>query len=141
MSFLWNGYEECNPTWIKLSVENRLRDIDQQNWQSEVQTNRLCLNYRILKNKTSLEDYLMLLSIEEGIQLTKFRCGNHRLPVFDNRFSDEPVPKTCTLCATGDIGDEFHYVLLCPSFIDRTNEICSVVLKNRTKCRKDVSTF
>ena len=115
MYFLWNGYEECNPTWIKLSDENRLRDIDQQKWQSEVQTNRLCLNYRILKNKTSLEDYLMLMSREERIPLTKFRCGNHRLPISDNRFSDEPVPETCTLCTTGDIGDEFHYVLLCPS--------------------------
>ena len=49
------------------------------------------------------------------IALTKFRCGNHRLPVVTGRFNGiERQNRICTLCNLNKIGDEFHYLFECP---------------------------
>ena len=39
---------------------------------------------------------------------------NHRLPIQSGRFSHIPRhERLCTLCNSGDIGDEYHYLLVC----------------------------
>ena len=46
---------------------------------------------------------------------TKFRCGNHRVPVVTGRFNGiERQNRICTLCNLNKIGDEFHYLFECP---------------------------
>ena len=46
------------------------------------------------------------------ITLTKFRCRNHKLPISLCRFS-ENVSNLCTLCNSGEVRDEFHYLFNC----------------------------
>lgn len=59
-----------------------------------------------------------MLRPAERICLSKFRCGNHKLPISECRYDCENVPWQCTLCLTGNRGDEYHYVLVC-SFFDK----------------------
>jgi len=51
-----------------------------------------------------------------------FRTGNHRMPVETGRFSQSYIPhenRKCTLCNKNDIGDEMHYLLICPFFQEK----------------------
>ena len=65
-----------------------------------------------------MEKYLTLLDRGHRINLTKFRCGNHKLPVNSGRFQGRPrCERICNLCTSNVTGDEFHYVFDC-SFFD-----------------------
>ena len=81
-------------------------------------SNRICRNYRIFKSNHEYENYLQTLHQKDAIILSKFRCRSHALPVTKGRF-DANMPHTemqCTLCQSSDLGDEFHYLFVCPFF-------------------------
>ena len=48
--------------------------------------------------------------------MTRFRTGNNHLPVNKCRFSNNNDDKLCNLCDSGDVGDEFHFLLNCSYF-------------------------
>ena len=118
MSNLWDEDTVLHLNWVKLSLDRRLHDIDYQNWHDEVNANRLCFNYRIFKQEVILENYLIKLEVDDRISLCKFRCGNHNLPVAKCRYSSDQPLEICPLCNLHVQGDEFHYVLVCPFFIN-----------------------
>ena len=81
MSYLWDHYANAGSIWIKLSVAERLRVMDRQNWKNEVDHNALCTNYRVFKRTFGMEKHLLDLNNSERISLSKFRCGSHKLPM------------------------------------------------------------
>ena len=87
-------------------------------WQSEVDGNRLCNSYRLFKHTLSFEPYLSKLEFLDRINLARFRCGCHKLPISDNKYVNSDSPKICTLCNRNEQGDEYHYVLVCPKFMN-----------------------
>ena len=46
--------------------------------------------------------------------MTKFRTGSHHLPISNQRYNAIDERNLCPLCAL-DTGDDFHYILICPS--------------------------
>ena len=78
-------------------------------------SNSLCINYKMFKCNLDFEKYLIILDEDLRITLTKFRCGSHNLPISDRRYNGIMDYHICPLCAR-DVGDEFHYVLVCPAF-------------------------
>ena len=52
-SFVWNNPTSVNPTWLKGALRQKLKDITIQTWTSEVNSNSLCINYKILMNVNS----------------------------------------------------------------------------------------
>ena len=98
----------------------KLKDISQQQWQADVNENSLCLNYRILKENFTLEPYLIRLDFVDRINLAKYRCGSHKLPISVNKYSEQQLPRQCSLCNLNEIGDEFQYSLVCPKFKNET---------------------
>ena len=116
-SFLW-GHSQINTNWLKLALPQRLKDCELQNWQSEVNDNRLCGSYKLFKETLSLELYLSELEFEDRITLAKFRCGCHKLPVSANKYVNLDSPMLCNSCDMNEQGDEYHYTLVCPKFND-----------------------
>ena len=119
MSNLWDCQCNVNKEWVKKSVSLRLDDIAKQEWSNEVDTNKLCLNYRLFKSDCSFEKYLLNLDARDRISLCRVRCGNHRLPVSESRYRTSGSLNTCTLCNSGEVGDEYHYVLTCTALADQ----------------------
>ena len=77
----------------------------------------LCLNYRIFKQDLYFEKYLIKLPFRYRMNLCKFRCGNHRLPVVTGRYYNiDRKSRVCTLCKSNFLGDEFHYIFECSAF-------------------------
>ena len=74
-------------------------------------------SYKLFKENLECEPYLKILSKSSYIPLIKFRTANHKLPVEIGRWENIPhAERKCTLCNKNDIGDEFHYLLVCPYF-------------------------
>ena len=48
------------------------------------------------------------------INLTKLRCSNSKLPIYDIIYLSD-IQK-CTLCNLDALGDEYHYMLIGPNF-------------------------
>ena len=111
---MWYNRENVNMKWLRKSIDLRLTGMSLQSWRSEISNNRLCINYRIFKQDAGFETYLLNLCDSERITLSKFRSGNHRLPITENRYVDNNEAKLCPLCNSNDPGDEFHYTLVCP---------------------------
>ena len=114
MSFIWH-LEDVNQKHLKSGLKLRLSDIDKQEWLANVHGNILCLNYRIFKEEFGREQYLTLLEPNLRRTLTKFRSGFHNLPITNRRYDEIDDRNVCPLCQS-DVGDEFHYLLVCPSF-------------------------
>ena len=113
-SYLWN-FERISSGKLKSNIKQKLYDAFLQNWQSDINTNILCSNYRIMKVNFGQEFYLKEMPKDLRIILTKFRTGNHNLPISDQRYNQIDERNTCPLCYT-DVGDEYHYVMNCPAF-------------------------
>ena len=47
----------------------------------------------------------------------RFRTGNHRFPYETGRYKGvDYAERKCRLCNMQDVGDEMHYLLICPCF-------------------------
>lgn len=115
---VWRDQNTIKVEWFKKALNLRLLDMNRQTWASEVTTNVLCTNYTKFKEDLQFEKYILQLEIPDRISLTKFRCGNHNLPISDRRYLGAFVAdglKYCEMCNSGEIGDEYHYILKCPS--------------------------
>jgi len=91
-----------------------MEDIYKQRWVQQVNVNSQCTNYRMFKNKMETECYLYKLEFIHRVNLAKFRCRSNNLPVVASRFHD--VSPKCSFCNKNEVGDEFHYVNVCPFF-------------------------
>ena len=98
----------------KSALKRRIHDINQQKWHSDVHENSQCTFYRTFKEALVFEDYINLLDRKDAINLTKFRCRNHKLPVSRTKYPGYlPESIKCKLCNSNELGDEFHYLFKC----------------------------
>ena len=58
------------------------------------------------------EEYLTYLRSILRQRVLKFRLSNHRLPIQQRRSLGIPRDeRICIVCDSGEVGDEFHYLL------------------------------
>ena len=74
--------------------------------------------YRELKDDFSLSEYLKILQHKKYRNaISKLRLSSHRLAIESGRYTGtERQNRKCIFCTTNDIEDEFHFVLICPSY-------------------------
>ena len=60
--------------------------------------------------------YIIKIPFSTRLYFSKFRCKNNKLPINKYRDDNKNVDKTCQLCNSGDVGDEFHYLFMCNYF-------------------------
>ncbi len=106
-----------NYVWFKSCIKQRLFDQGQQNWYASLFDSSKCLNYRMFKEILCFESYLNVLPTKLRNALIRFRCRNNKFPIELGSYLNIPrVERLCTLCNKNDLGDEFHYVLICPFY-------------------------
>ena len=136
-SHIWDTHYFISTTWLYNSVKQRLLDQFSQNWYSHVQNSPKALNYRIFKDKLEFENYLKLLDNKKAIDLCRFRTSNHNLPIESGRWRNIPREnRTCPLCNSNDVGDEFHYLFTCSSLLDDRKLFLKSKYRNRPNVLK-----
>lgn len=107
-----------NSNYDKL-VKQNLKDQFLQDWSSKLDQSSKGVNYRIFKDNINLEKYFLKLPKNLYINLAKLRTGNHRFPCERGRWENiELHDRKCLLCNLQEIGDEYHYILVCPFFAE-----------------------
>ena len=112
--------------WFKCKVKQGLRDQYIQQWILDVDTRDVFYNYRLYKTVFRYEKYLDTLPLNVRYHLIRFRTLNHKLPIQKGRIDNVPHnERLCTKCNLQDIGDEFHYTLICPFFTEKRKHFIS----------------
>ena len=67
-----------------------------------------------------LEPYLVNIKENEYKRaLTRFRVSSHDLEIEKGRYDNvQPEHRICKLCNGGKIENEYHFLLVCPVYID-----------------------
>lgn len=100
-------------------IKQNLKDQFLQGWGSKLDHSSKGINYRIFKSDIQLEQYFLKLPMNSYLNLAKIRTGNHRFPCERGRWQGIDLSeRKCLLCNSQEIGDEYHYLLICPFFID-----------------------
>ena len=69
---------------------------------------------RQFKQQLCFEKDLLMPNSRERISLGKYRCTNCKLPIYKHIYLyDSDISALCNLNSKGD---EYHYILICPSF-------------------------
>ena len=106
-----------NPKADKGNITKTLHDLFIQEWNAKTSQSSKGRNYNIFKENKEFESYLKLISKQLYSPLIKFRSSNHKLPVEVGRWKNTLyAERKCSLCNKNNIGDEFHYLLICPFF-------------------------
>ena len=73
----------------------------------------------MLKPEFCKDPYLIELPPNCALSLLKFRVTNNAMPVNILRYQNIPrYDRKCEKCDLNEIGDEFHYLFVCPFFND-----------------------
>ena len=116
LNFIWDQ-QTADTDSLKNIVKDLLTSQFYQSWSSEILSMSKCCNYKIFKDNFALEKYLTILPDKLRIPLTKFRCRNHKLPIVNGIFlSINKSERFCKMCNSGVVGDEYHYIFICPYF-------------------------
>ena len=116
------------------NIKSILQNQYIQKWQTDVQNCSKCLYYQHFNFKPYLQKYLKKLPPDIWIPIVKLRTANHRLPIeiysWDLLYKDRDK-RLCTICNLGDVGDEYHYVMLCPVFKEAREEFLTKYFRNK----------
>jgi hypothetical protein len=118
-TYIWTYQNSLLLTNTYKHVKRVLIDQFVQKWHSQLENSSKGINYRLFKNDISFEAYLNILPNNLRFTLFHFRTGNHKLPVEIGRWRNSHLPyeaRKCNLCMLNEVGDEFHYMLVCPFF-------------------------
>ncbi|XP_070182616.1 uncharacterized protein [Littorina saxatilis] len=138
LSYLWTT-QSLAVSGFKNVVKQRLRDQFLQEWNTDVNANSLCFNYRIYKKDFCLERYLLCLPRKLQVKLAKFRTSNHKLPIHQHRFFNVPRnERLCDMCDKNELGDEFHYLFSCTdeSIVSERRKLISPYYRSHPNCLK-----
>ena len=120
--FLSKNLRDFSKPKFKNLIKQKLQDLYKIDWSDEVHSHARCLNYRIFKTEFVCENYLLNCSNFVARQLLYFRTGHINLPV--STFStDANFDKTCQLCNSDSLCDEFHVIFSCSALEQARKQI------------------
>jgi hypothetical protein len=125
-SYLWLNQRSLTCKFLNKMVKPTLVDQFFQDWCSKLEASSKGQMYHIFKENTLFEEYFSILPNSLRLALMHFRTGNHRFPIEVGRWSQSFIPheqRKCNLCPLNDLGDEFHYLLVCPFFKEKRNKL------------------
>ena len=115
---LWINQEfySINISQIKL----RLFDQYHQSWYSAIVNSKRLKFYSRYKHTFNLEPYFDIINERKfQIALCRFRLSSHNLEIERGRYQDlSRDQRLCKFCTTNMIENEYHFLLVCPAFID-----------------------
>jgi hypothetical protein len=114
-SGVWYSQSFLNRKWLIASIKQKLKDTFVQNWYSEISRTSDSNLYKMFKTNFHRSKYVDVLPTDLCKSLLAFLTRNHRLPIEVGRWRSIPAnERLCIHCNT--LGDEFHYLFLCPLF-------------------------
>ena len=139
-SFIWLSQILPENISIVHAVKKSLQDQYVQEWNTINNNSSKCVLYRTFKRNFVFENYLTTLSPYNRKVLWKFRTINHKhdkLPIEVGRYSGRPrFTRNRDKCNMEELGDEFHFLLQCPTLSDLRKTYLPIYCQNRPNIHK-----
>ena len=120
-AYVWDSPETvCEKTFI-LCFKQRIIDNFVQGWHVNKENSPVLEVYNHVKSNFEYEKYLDILPCNLRCYLTKLRLSSHSLKIQTGRYSTQRIDRNqryCIYCNKHDIEDEYHFILICPCYID-----------------------
>ena len=118
--YVWEMPSAVNLNQFLSLFKQRLIDTYVQNWRSDIRDNSVLHVFKYLKSEFQYSDYLSVMNnkLYRSI-ITKFRISAHCLRIETGRYGQNRLDRserTCEVCQTRDIEDEFHMLFVCPRY-------------------------
>ena len=119
----WLYQNNIDETRFISIFKTRILDCFKQTWSSNIKNNRVLKSlYQCIKPNWGLENYIRILNTKQNRSaLTKIRISSHNLRIESGRYGRQRIErsdKVCTVCNSGEIEDEYHFILICPAYSD-----------------------
>lgn len=126
LKFIYNTLNEngmhyiiANPNAYNHKMfKQRLEDQYYQTYNQEIQNTNRALFYKSIKTRYGYDEIQDEIDTQLVYYLTKFKTSNHRLPVETGRWHRIPFQERKCLHCNNDLGDEFHFLFICPQFTE-----------------------
>ena len=116
---LWMNNDIYDKNWFKGYNKNTLQGQYIQQWYSTLKEKSIYSNHIIFKNEFILEPYIKILPKSCAVSLIRFRTTNNNVPLNKLRYLNIPKDdRICTKCCMTELGNEYHYLFVCPYFED-----------------------
>jgi hypothetical protein len=115
--------------------KRRVKDCFLQGWHCDVKDCKPLLTYCCIKIDHAYEGYLNnVVNMKHRIALSKLRLSSSSLRIETGRHGSTRVDRslrTCEICNSTDIEDEFNFVLICPCYGDLKTKIGFIVFPGK----------
>ncbi|KAL4237739.1 hypothetical protein ACF0H5_002452 [Mactra antiquata] len=122
-SHVWISPWLYNENTFIPTFKQKVYDCFLQKWRSDI-NNSSILNivYSHLHEQFIMSKYLTVLKSKTyRSYLARIRISAHHLRVQTGRYGQNRIPRnerSCLLCGSSEVEDEFHFILICPRFAD-----------------------
>ena len=106
---MWTDQQALDTKQCRLIIHKRIEDVALHKLFTDISTSSMCSFYRLYREKLEFEKKYLL-----NPALCKLRCANIKSPVYSRIFMYST--DICSLCNSNVLGDEYHYIFLCPYF-------------------------
>ena len=96
LGYLWLKQSMMDTNHAKQLIHTRMQEGALHNWYTDISTSSMCTMYRLFKKQLNFEDYVLSCNNRERISLTKYRCANSKIAVYNQIYMYET--ELCTLC-------------------------------------------
>ena len=144
LSIFWANqtHIDVDFVWFKGKIKQCLKDQFLHQWYTHIDNDDMYINYRMYKPKFGQDAYFTLLPQNCMITILKFLTTNNPLPVNKLRYNNiVRTDRICTKCDLNNVGDEFHYIFVCPAFVDDRKKYLSAYLCHYPNAAKFYSLF
>ena len=118
LSYIWLEQQCDNIKWLKMKVEQSLKDQFLQRWHTELQSMTSCDFYCTIKENLNLEKYLLCENVKHRQALCNLRLANNRIPKTVGRYKGiDRNERYCNMCTGELLGDEYHVLFECQNEI------------------------
>ena len=118
-AYVWENPLSVSQKEFALIFKQRLIDNFIQGCFATISASPSLHLYKYLKENCSYERYLDILPSSLRTLIFKLRTSSHSLRIQTGRFGPNRIlrnERICIICNSGDIEDEFHFILKCPFY-------------------------
>jgi len=115
-SYIFNNQFTVNVKNISNIITQTLKDQNNQQWRESLNISNKGRLYGELKQNLELSPYFSKIPLQYALPIYKLISCNFRFPIEVLAWQGIPYnQRKCHLCST-DIGDAYHYILVCNHF-------------------------
>ena len=119
-SYVWHDPFSIDIFNFHRVFKQRIIDVFFQSWHNSISTSPSLHSYQYFKSMICYENYLDFVPKKFRISLTQLRLSAHSLRIEAGRYGNhrlERNQRTCQVCNSNDIEDEYHFVIICPAYV------------------------